>query len=232
MPARAFDSAAALALFPATLRDAAEAQRSWAASVRIEPLSAAVKLVAGADLAYDSRRGTYFAVATVMDLETGRFVDEASQSGPARVPYVPGFLSFREGPAVIEALSRLSVRPDVLLCDGHGVAHPRRFGLACHLGIALDLPTIGVGKTILVGRHGDLDEVRGASASLVHREEVVGMALRTRAGVKPVFVSVGHRVSLEDACALVLHLAPRYRVPEPIRRAHGMVTRMRRATEG
>lgn len=231
MPAPAFDSAAALALFPATLRDAAEVQRSLAASVRIEPLPAAVRLVAGADLAYDPGRGTYFAVATVMDLESGRFVDEASQKGPARVPYVPGFLSFREGPAVIEALSRLSVRPDVLLCDGHGIAHPRRFGLACHLGIALDLPTIGVGKTILVGRHGDLDEIRGATAALVHRDEVVGIALRTRSGIKPVFVSVGHRVSLEEASALVLRLAPRYRIPEPIRRAHGMVSKMRRATE-
>ena len=125
------------------------------------------------------------------------------------------------------AFARLRSAPDILLCDGHGRAHPRRFGLACHLGIALGLPTVGVGKSLLVGTHRDLGPQRGATARLLDRGEVVGLALRTRAEVRPVFVSVGHRVSLVTARRLVLRWSPRFRVPAPVRRAHLEVTRLR-----
>jgi deoxyribonuclease V len=144
------------------------------------------------------------------------------------VPYVPGFLSFREGPAVVEAFRRLELRPDVLICDGHGRAHPRRLGLASHVGVALGVPTIGVGKSRLVGSHREPSPRRGAATRLVDGNEVIGLVLRTREGVKPVFVSVGHQVELAEAKRLVLHLARPTRLPEPQRRAHHEVSRMRR----
>jgi deoxyribonuclease V len=138
---------------------------------------------------------------------------------PTRFPYIPGLLSFREAPALIEALAGLPQRPDLLLCDGHGRAHPRRFGIACHLGVLLDIPSIGIGKSLLVGEHTALPERRGAHRALRHRGETVGAALRTRAGVRPVYVSCGHRVSLATALEFVLACAPRCRLPEPIRAA-------------
>jgi deoxyribonuclease V len=137
-----------------------------------------------------------------------------------RFPYAPGYLSFRETPALLAALAGLRRRPDLILCDGQGLAHPRRFGLASHLGVLLDVPTIGVAKSRLVGTHGPVPEARGAWVPLRDGAETIGAVLRTRAGARPVYVSVGHRVSLETAVETVLRCAPRYRLPEPVRRAH------------
>ncbi len=134
-------------------------------------------------------------------------------------PYVPGLFSLREAPAALAALARLAARPDAIVCDGHGRAHPRRFGLACHIGVELDLPTVGVAKSLLVGAHGPLAPERGATAPVVDAGEVVGVALRTQPGVKPVYVSVGHAISLASAARLVLACAPRYRLPETTRLA-------------
>ncbi|MFI6521140.1 endonuclease V [Spirillospora sp. NPDC050679] len=181
------------------------------------------RTVAGLDVSYAGDGGgtgaRLAAAAVVLDAATLEVVEESVVAGTAAFPYVPGLFAFRELPALVEALRGLSVTPDLLVCDGYGVAHPRRFGLACHLGVLTGLPTLGVGKTAFVGEHEAPGGRRGDSSPLVDGGEVVGRALRTRAGVKPVFVSVGHRIDLDTACRHVLALAPEYRLPETTRRA-------------
>ena len=143
-------------------------------------------------------------------------------------PYVPGFLSFREIPALLAALAKLQTMPDLLFCDGQGYAHPRRMGLASHLGIVLDRPTIGCAKSILIGTHGSLGDLKGASAPLKDGEETIGAVLRTRAGVRPVYVSQGHRVSLELAVRLTLSVCDGRRIPKPTRDADHYVSEVKR----
>ena len=138
---------------------------------------------------------------------------------PTELPYIPGLLSFRELPAILAALQRLPTPPDLVLCDGQGRAHPRRFGIACHLGVTTGLATIGVGKSRLCGQHGEPGPRKGSAVDLVDGEEVVGRVLRSRDRVRPLDISVGHRVSLQTAVDLVLDCTPRYRLPEPVRRA-------------
>jgi deoxyribonuclease V len=135
-------------------------------------------------------------------------------------PYVPGLLAFRELPALLEAIAMLKRAPDVIIVDGHGYAHPRRFGITCHLGVLLDVPTIGCAKSILVGDADPPENHIGASTPLIHKGDVVGSALRSKLNTKPLFVSIGHRVSLQSACALVLNCCRGYRLPEPTRLAH------------
>jgi deoxyribonuclease V len=215
--------------FPTSLDGASRLQAALAAEVREEPLPSRPRLVAGADMAFDRQRDRGFAAVVTVDAASGEVVEVGRYSGPIQVPYVPGFLSFREGPAILEAWSGLRQPPDLLVCDGHGRAHPRRFGVACHLGLALDLPTVGVAKSRLVGEHRDPGRRRGSAVKLLHRSETIGLVLRTREGVRPVFVSVGHRIALEEAKRLVLRLADRFRLPEPQRLADQEVARMRRA---
>lgn len=175
--------------------------------------------VAGLDVAYAESGGRLAAAVTVLDARTLAVVDSAVSVGRPAFDYVPGLFAFRELPALLDALDRLTVRPEVLVCDGHGLAHPRRFGLACHLGVVTGLPAIGVGKTPLLGAWAPPADRRGAWTPLRDGNEVVGRVLRTRDGVKPVFVSVGHRMSLDNATARVLALTPRYRLPETTRTA-------------
>lgn len=176
-----------------------------------------VHRVAGVDAHYDA--GRVWAAVVVMSLPDLVTVESALIQRPLAFPYVPGLLSFREAPAILDALHRLSGRPDLLLVDGQGLAHPRRFGLACHLGVLADVPTIGVAKSRLVGTHQEPGIARGAWSPLIDRGETIGAVLRTRRAVKPVFVSVGHRISLETAIDLVLRCTSRFRLPEPIREA-------------
>ncbi|MEU5783580.1 deoxyribonuclease V [Micromonospora lupini] len=175
--------------------------------------------VAGLDVAYAESGDLLAAAVTVLDARTLAVVDSAVSVGRPAFGYVPGLFAFRELPALLAALDTLTTIPDLLVCDGHGVAHPRRFGLACHLGVVTGLPTIGVGKTPLVGAWAPPPVDRGAWSALRDGDEVVGRVLRTQAGVKPLFVSVGHRMSLENATAQVLALTPRYRLPETTRTA-------------
>jgi deoxyribonuclease V len=228
MPTPARQSRAASELFPESLEGASRLQARLAAEVTEQPFRERPRLVAGADMAFDRRRGIGFAAVVTVEPRSGRIVEVGRFSGPVRVPYVPGFLSFREGRAILKAWSELTQPPDLLICDGHGRAHPRRFGVACHLGVALDTPVIGVAKSRLVGEHRDPGTRRGCAVRLHHRGETIGFVVRTRDGVRPVFVSVGHRVTLEDAKRLVLALAHRYRLPEPQRLADREVARMRR----
>ncbi|HMP01961.1 MAG TPA: endonuclease V, partial [Gemmatales bacterium] len=161
---------------------------------------------------------------------TWRLVEQQTWQGEAGFPYIPGLLSFREAPALLAAIARLSCQPDLFVVDGQGLAHPRRLGLACHLGLWLGRPIFGCAKSLLVGRPDRLAERRGATAPLRDRGEIVGMAVRTRRGVKPVYVSPGHLIDLPSAVAWSLALAPRWRLTEPIRQAHDLVNRTRRAS--
>lgn len=185
------------------------------------------RTVGGADAAYsrDDRIGRV-ALAVMRAPFDGEPVCLASGEFRVAAPYRPGRLAEREAGPVLELLEAVSVLPDVLLVDGHGLAHPRRFGLACAIGVAADLPTIGVAKSPLVGRFAEPGPERGSVAPVIDRGETVGAAVRTRTGVRPVFVSVGHRVSLETAVAIVLACSPRFRIPEPLRAAHRAARRI------
>ncbi|GGQ75156.1 endonuclease V [Streptomyces flaveolus] len=178
--------------------------------------------VTGVDVAYDDERDVVAAAAVVLDAATLAVVAEVTAVGRISFPYVPGLLAFREIPTVLAALDALPCPPGLVVCDGYGLAHPRRFGLASHLGVLTGLPSIGVAKNPFAFTHDDPGARRGSAAPLLAGTEEVGRALRTRDGVKPVFVSVGHRVSLDNACAHTLALTPAYRLPETTRRADAL----------
>jgi deoxyribonuclease V len=179
-----------------------------------------IRLVAGVDVSYATGSDALVAAAVVLDAATLEPVETAVVEGSVTFPYVPGLLAFRELPPVLAALEKLTCTPQLLVCDGYGIAHPRRAGLAVHLGVLTGLPCFGVAKTPFVFGHGEVGQERGAGAPLTTEEgEVVGRALRTRRGVKPVFVSVGHGIGLDNACAHTLRLTPRFRLPETTRRA-------------
>jgi deoxyribonuclease V len=197
------------------------------------PASLRVARLGGADISTQKGHDTGWGGIVVLDADTLAPVADASAVVRLPFPYVPGLLSFRELPVMAAAWERLAVRPDVLIFDGQGTAHPRRFGLACHGGLLFGVPSIGCAKSLLVGTHGPLGEERGATAELRHRGERVGMAVRTRRGVQPVYVSPGHLMDLPTAVELVLRASPRYREPETTRHAHRLVNRVRReATAG
>jgi deoxyribonuclease V len=179
-----------------------------------------ISTAAGLDVAYAAGDSDRLAAAVVvLDATTLEVVEESVVHGTAAFGYVPGLFAFRELPALVDALERLTVTPDLLVCDGHGLAHPKRFGLACHLGVLTGLPSIGVAKTRLLGSFDPPGEQRGDASPLTDDDEVIGRVLRTQTGVNPVFVSVGHRIDLETACRHVLSLSPRYRLPETTRHA-------------
>jgi deoxyribonuclease V len=207
-----------------TPREAIALQRELAGRIIVTPPDGPLRTVAGLDVAVKRFAPTCRAGAVLLDAETLEVLASARVERPVPFPYVPGLLSFREVPVLLEALARLPQPPDALILDGQGYAHPRRFGLACHLGLWCDLPAIGVAKSILCGSHGRLGAARGSTAPLVDRGETVGLALRTRTNVKPVYVSVGHRFDLPSAVALALRLASRYRLVEPVRQAHRLVS--------
>ncbi|GAA0365995.1 endonuclease V [Micromonospora gifhornensis] len=176
-------------------------------------------LVAGVDVSYDKTSPRITAAAVMMNVTTGEEVEAAVVHGEVSFPYVPGLLALREVPILLAALGRLVHRPEAVVCDGYGIAHPRRFSLACHLGVVTRLPTFGVAKTPFVATYDEPGPRRGDRSSLCDGDDVLGQVLRTQDDVKPVFVSVGHRTSLDQAASLTLDLSPRYRLPEVIRRA-------------
>lgn len=207
--------------WPATAAEAERIQDALRPLVSTAPPPAgwAPATVAGLDVAYGGEGDRLAAAVAVLDTATLEVADTAVAVGTAAFGYVPGLFAFRELPSLLDALGRLRTVPDLLVCDGYGLAHPRRFGLACHLGVLTGLPTLGVGKTAFVGTHAPPGPRRGDSAPLLLDGDEVGRALRTQDGVRPVYVSVGHRLDLDTACALVLALAPRYRLPETTRHA-------------
>ncbi len=177
-----------------------------------------VRLVAGVDVGVkDNISQAAVIVVTFPELA---LVETVTVAQPTPFPYIPGLLTFREGPVLEEAFKRLQAEPDVFLFDGMGIMHPRRLGIAAHMGLWLDRPTVGCGKTHFVGTYSAPDNTRGARSPVQHHGELIGVVLRTRVGVKPVYISSGHRIDLDSAVALTLACTPRYRLPEPIRMAH------------
>ena len=184
-----------------------------------------VHTVAGVDVGFEEDNTVTCAAVAVLRFPDLEPQEKAIARLPTAFPYVPGLLSFREGPAILEALGQLEAMPDLLLFDGQGIAHPRRLGIASHIGLLVNLPSIGVAKSRLTGRPtGPLDEEKGHWQPLLDGDEVVGALLRTRSNVKPVYVSIGHRVSLETAVEYVLACTTRYKLPETTRHAHRLAS--------
>jgi deoxyribonuclease V len=183
-----------------------------------------VRLVAGVDVGFVGDGKVAHAAVAVLSYPDLSLLDSAVVSCPVGFPYIPGLLSFREVPAILQALSQLNLSPDLLLCDGQGIAHPRRMGLASHLGLICDLPSIGVAKSRLIGEHAQVGEQRGDWQPLLDAGEGIGAALRTRPGTRPLYLSIGHRISLEACIGYVLDCTPKYRLPETTRWAHRMAS--------
>ena len=213
-----------------TPKEAVKLQGDLASAVRVEPLTTPVRTIAGVDCALvDDRR--IAAAAVLCDAETLEVVQQAFCVRPLAFPYVPGLLSFREAPAVIEAVERLSQMPDLLMCDGQGIAHPRGLGIASHVGLWLDLPTVGVAKSRLCGEHGDVGLKRGCKVQLKLASRVIGSVCRTKTNVKPLYISPGHRITLDQAVVWALRADGGYRLPEPTRQAHQAVAKLKRSCE-
>ena len=178
-------------------------------------------LIAGVDVEYDKETDLIAGAIAVLDFHTLAVKALATHVMQVTFPYIPGLFSFREMPVLLEAWKKLALHPDLIVCDGHGLAHPRRFGLACHLGVVLDIPTLGCGKTRLFGDYEPLAEARGSISPLLAEDnkEQVGNVLRTQAGINPVFVSPGHKISIDTATEIVLKMAVEYRLPETTRKA-------------
>lgn len=210
--------------WPTTLDEALAVQERLRARVITSDDLGDVRVVAGVDAGYEDEGHTARAVVVALEYPTLAPLDYAVARRPAAFPYIPGFLSFREGPAVLAALAALHVQPDLLICDGQGIAHPRRLGIASHVGVLANIPSIGCAKSLLTGNHGPVPEQRGAWTPLTHRGEQIGAVLRTRPGVKPVYVSVGHRVSLATALQYVMSCTTKYRLPETTRLADGLAS--------
>jgi deoxyribonuclease V len=202
-----------------TPREARALQLRLAGGAELADRFGELRQVAGIDVHFEQGGAVTRAAVAVLDIGTLAVVDRAIARRPTTFPYVPGLLSFREIPAVLDALAALATSPDLLMCDGQGFAHPRRFGLACHLGWLMDRPTVGVAKSRLIGESEEPGREKGAWSPLMDRGELIGAALRSRVGVRPVFVSQGYRVGLESAIDLALACTGRFRIPEPTRQA-------------
>lgn len=185
-----------------------------------------IHLIAGVDVSYAKDESAVVGAAVVLDVATLDVVETTTAVRPVEFPYIPGLLAFREIPALLDALAALNTEPDVIVCDGYGLAHPRRFGLACHLGVLTDRPTFGVAKTAFFGEYTEPGPERGDAAPLLDNDEPIGRVLRTQRNVKPVFVSTGHRIDLDTATELTLALAANYRLPETTRQADHLSRRI------
>lgn len=217
--------------WPGDERAAALLQEQLARSVERTDRLGPVRTVAGVDVAYDKHSDKLVAAVVVLDAQTLGVVAQSSDRDVEKFPYVPGLFSFRELPPLVLALEQLDVTPDLIVCDGQGIAHPRRFGLACHLGLLFDVPTIGCGKTRLLGEEETIERKRGTTGALRDGDEVVGSVVCTQDGIKPLYVSTGHRVSLETACEWIVRLSPHYRLPETTRHADQLVKKIMAATD-
>jgi deoxyribonuclease V len=212
-------SAAGLTVPPGLVEQWKAKQAELRGRMVVAPLKAVPRYVAGADAAFADDVGKVVAVAVVYDRQEQRMVEVAHAVRPLEVPYVPTFLSFREGPAVAEAIGKLKHPFGVVCFDGQGYAHPRRCGLATHMGVTLDVPAIGCAKSRLIGTHDEPGEKAGDSAPLMHKGEQIGLVLRTKDKTNPVYVSIGHRVDLASAVKVLLACRTKYRIPEPTRLA-------------
>ncbi|HEY9403320.1 MAG TPA: deoxyribonuclease V [Pyrinomonadaceae bacterium] len=214
-----------------TPREAVELQKSLRERVRVVAHAGRkIETVAGADISFNKFSPVIYTGIVVLRLPSLEVVEEVGVVGETQFPYVPGLLSFREAPSVLEAWSKLKTEPDAVMFDGQGIAHPRRVGIASHVGLFLNRPTLGCAKSVLVGRHAELAEERGSWQPLIDpkNDETVGAALRTKTRVQPIYVSPGHLIDLAGAIELTLRSDGGYRQPEPTRRAHLLVNALRR----
>lgn len=211
-------------VWPTDVASAREVQESLRTRVIREDVLGPVCHVAGVDVGFEGNGRITRAAVAVLEFPGLALRDQAISRSPTCFPYIPGYLSFRELPAVLQALDQLVLKPDLLLCDGQGLAHPRRFGLACHLGVLTDIPSVGVAKSRLIGVHADLPAGKGQWVPLLDKGETVGAVLRTRSNVSPVYVSIGHRISLGTAIDYVLRCTTRFRLPETTRWAHRLAS--------
>ena len=209
-----------------TPKEAIRLQNELRPRTLIQPLEdEGIRHIAGVDVGFPKGVEIARAAVVVLTYPAMEMVDQAVAEVPLTFPYVPGLLSFREIPSILASMAKLTTRPDAMITDGHGFAHPRRFGLACHLGVLLDLPTMGCGKSLLVGEYNPLGEKRGCTSELIDQDEVIGAVVRTRDRVKPVFVSIGHKVDLPSAVRVVLTCGGGYRLPEPTRWADRLASK-------
>jgi deoxyribonuclease V len=207
-----------------TPAEAVALQKTLATRIELTDRLGEIRHIAGVDVGFEGGGTVTRAAVAVLDAGSLQLVDYAIARRPTEFPYIPGLLSFREIPAILDALAGLETRPDLLLVDGQGVAHPRRIGIASHLGLLADLPSIGVGKSRLTGRHGPVPEGRGEWTPLEDKGETIGAVLRSRAGVAPLYISPGHRICLETALSWVMRTLTRYRLPETTRWAHRLAS--------
>jgi deoxyribonuclease V len=210
-----------------TPRQAIAVQRRLAAKVLVTEPAKPMRLVAGLDCAFTSTE--CLAAVVLWDAETHAVIEQHTASRPLRFPYVPGLLSFREIPALLAALRKLKQTPDALICDGQGLAHPRRFGIASHLGVLCDLPTVGCAKSRLLGEHAVPARSRGSTALLFDKGEIIGEVLRTQDDGRPVYVSIGHRLTLPAAREIVLRCVTQHRLPEPTYLADHLVSKFKQS---
>lgn len=211
-----------------SLEEAVAIQKKLRTQLDLQSEPERIETVAGIDVSYDKGSDWLFAAIVVLRVSDLAVVATAATTTLVPFPYIPGLLSFRECPAVLQAWEKLLVKPDCLICDGQGIAHPRRLGIASHLGLWLDVASIGCAKSLLVGEYREPESARGSMVPLLHRQEQVGVILRTKDKVAPVFISQGHHISLKRAVAVVLACCTKYRLPEPTRRAHLLVNELRR----
>lgn len=205
-----------------TPEEAREIQRRLRKHVVLEDQFSEIQFIAGVDVAYSKTKKKAYAVAVLLAFPSLEVMEEAPGEAPVTFPYIPGLLSFREGPVILKALKNLKKWPDIILFDGHGIAHPARLGLASHLGLLLDKPSIGCAKSPLIGQFcsGELGYEKGSWVPLLEKGETIGAALRTREGLKPIIVSPGHRICIMTAIRIALACSNKYRIPEPLRQAH------------
>ena len=215
-----------------TPTEAVALQRKLADRIDTRSPLTGCELVAGADVSYNRFSPIFYAAVVVLRICDGSIVEMQSAVRKSPFPYVPGLLTFREGPVLLEVFAKLKTRPDAVMFDGAGYAHPRRFGLACHLGLWLDVPSLGCAKSILVGKARSPGQKAGSLAPLKDGKEIIGSAVRTKHGIKPVYVSVGHKIDLASAVKLTLESCRGYRLPEPTRQAHLHVNELRRNAKG
>jgi deoxyribonuclease V len=211
-----------------TPREAVELQKTLRERVRLQPLKKQIKTIAGADISFNKFSPVVYAGLVVMRLPSLEVIEEVGVVSETQFPYVPGLLSFRESPSVLEAWAKLKTEPDAVMFDGQGIAHPRRVGIASHVGLIINRPTLGCAKSVLVGKYEEPQAEQGNWTELIDKGEVVGAAVRTKTNVQPIFVSPGHLIDLEGAIKLTLASDGGYRQPEPTRRAHLLVNALRR----
>lgn len=215
--------------FPRNPKDAIELQLKLREQLLFTPFPPEkVRFIAGADISYNKLSPVIYAGIVVLSFPDMKIVEQTDMIALANFPYIPGLLSFREVPALLKVWECLNCKPDVIVLDGHGYAHPRRMGIASHFGLAANCPAFGCGKSVLVGEFNELSPQKGSFSYMMDKGEIIGAALRTQKGVNPVYISAGHLITLQDALSIIQKCCTKYRIPEPTRQAHLLVNQLRK----